>query len=173
MADPALSGLIGAVRGLIGDRASPPHFSDDEIAADLALSRTALRDFSLWPANADLAPNYYNWEYPGGGLSLDYSLKDVNGSPLTPSYADPLSGKFDFSTAQTVVKLSGAAYDVYDAAVRLLDKLLAELAADFDFTSDGASYQRSQKFAQYQELRKKLQAKTGPKIANLLRNDYI
>ena len=63
---------------------------------------------------------------------------------------------FDSDVAGTVLYLTGRTYDVHGAAAELLEAWAAREAACYDFTTDGQTFNRSQKAASMRDAAKQL-----------------
>lgn len=163
----SMAALISQVRTLIGDPAgASAALTDDEIQAIMDTHRQEARYLALEGQRDYEAGSlvYKSWQAPQGQWENNAVLTDTQYLVLTPSAADYAAGRWTFATSQTGVLLTGWSYDLYAAAVDLLEAWAAKAASEYDFSVDGASYHRSQKAvglrALASEYRKKIQVKT-------------
>lgn len=89
---------------------------------------------------------------------------------------DPAGPDQTFSDAEIEAVLAEYAlaeddYDVYAAAAELLEAWAARLKLAYDFSADGASYQRSQQREALLELAAKYRAQQRPQVALQVRGD--
>ena len=67
---------------------------------------------------------------------------------ITPAGSDLIRGRWTFSGHQSDgVLITGDAFNVYAAAADVLDMWAAKVAREFDFTTDNATFRRSQQAA--------------------------
>lgn len=131
--------LISRVRFLSGalDAAS---WTDDQLQAVLDRRRAFLDSYECVEADASglvwSSPRVGEWEATVTATS--------EGAPVTLAASDLASGRFTASTPLTELVLNGVVYDTYNAAADVVDGMLAQLGASFDFSVDQQSYKRSQ-----------------------------
>jgi len=155
MSRDTMATLITRVRTRIHDTGSPPVFDDDVIENTLDARRLDARQILLTPQPLftatgqqflDYYAEYGDWE---DGATLYGPAFAV----LTPSAHDELTGHWTFaSSTLPPVYLVGATYDVWGAAADLLEMWATQLALEFDFSADGASFKLSQKQAALRAL---------------------
>jgi hypothetical protein len=170
-----MAGLIARVRHLIGDPAGGSQEFDDE-TIQVALDQHR-RDAWYWPLQQ--VPT----QTPTGTLYLDYYanvepwedgavLVDAGWNVVTPSLAEPLLGHWRFSANQNPpLYLIGRLYDVYAAAADLLEAWAAKAKLEFDFSTDGQSFHRSQKAEALRQLAAEYRRKQRPMVAAQTRTD--
>lgn len=159
--------LISQVRGLIGDTNSPYRFTDDEI-------QDALDGFSLAIIQERLK-NAHNLVYESNYAWWETAvLTASNGVVVNPDKINLRFGRWEFTTAQNGdLFVTGASHDVYGAAAQLLEVWASSVSLDFDFSADGASYQRSQKQAALLNLANLYLRKARPVSVKMERSDVI
>lgn len=171
-------------------------FTDQQVQDWIDRTRTVVRYELLTPA-PDIVPpatgpspaqfnwatyfsRYTDWEadevlqgnLPGG---ISWQILNV----LT---ADELTGRWTFDvTLPTIstsipaqlppVFITGKFYDPYLAAAYLLEMWAAQLADAFDFTSDGQTFNRSQRMRGKLEMARAYRRVAKPTIAQIVRRD--
>jgi hypothetical protein len=176
MARNSMIQLIERIRLLIKDPVSAsPMFSDDEIEATLDVNRTDMPPTELTPREQYGSGGVvlYKDYYAGiGAWEGDYVLQDSNWDTLTSETAELLIGVWHFAEHQDMpVYVSGKVYDLYATAADLLEMKLSKVSDQFDFSSAGASFSRSQQSRMIQALIDKYRAQTRPITASLVRSD--
>jgi len=178
----SLAALAGRVRELIYDTGGSPTWSNDQVAGALDQHRRyhnneKLRgEVKLLPGGVQAYREHFSeWGY----WESDAVVRDATGATLTPDtgagQTDYLLGYFYFGSGQNPpVYIDGKTYDVYAAAVDLLEEWLAAKKNEFDFTSAGSAYGQkgaalSQVFRQYQALVKEYRARAQPSSVRLVR----
>lgn len=183
MARTTMADLLTRLRRLIGDpviAGTPPTstWTDDELQdyLDQEPRKLFVRYARLRPM-----PTYA----PGGGAIswLDFwadrgdweageVLVNASYTVLTPATADRVGGHWTFS-ANTLpsVRIVGQCYDLYGAAADVLEAWAAKLARQFDFSTDGQSFRRSQQAAALREQADAYRAKQWVQTAALVRPD--
>lgn len=147
---PTMDYLIQYVRDLIDDQEdADPYFTDQHIQDRLDLNRRDLYMHELTPADTLVAGGkieYHSFHSRWPFWETDVVLQNPQGTALTPTTSDTLTGHWYFSTAQTTlpVYLTGKRYDVYGACASLLTNLISRLRHEFNFTADGMTIQRIQ-----------------------------
>lgn len=132
----------------------------------------------------DMAPLGYVWEMVGGVRGVfeyvssrqywesNALLTDAARNPVTPSAADPLAGRWSFTTHQPPpLYVTGRTYDVYAAAADAVEARLARRALEYDFSADGSTFHRSQAYEAMRDLVKTLRARSRPMTARMIRSD--
>ena len=176
MARASMAALIARVRILINDPAGGSQvFTDDDVQSVMDESREDVVNRALQAkptfSGASIQNLKYYSEY-GGGES-DYVLKQYLTTTVTPSSVEEIAGHFVFaaSTLPPVYVAQGKLFDVYRSAADLLERLAAKVALDFDFTSDGQSFRRSQKADALQKLACTYRHKQRPSSISMIRTD--
>ncbi len=143
-------------------------FSDQEIQDFLDLHRTHVRYLPLdeAPTYSGSTVGYYDYVTDRGHWEADVVVQDGAYGTLAPDSIDLLTGHVHFTVSQTPpVLITGKVYDVYAAAVDLLEAWQAKVALEYNFSAEGQSFQRSQKLAQLAALaetyRKRIRAAGG------------
>lgn len=150
MARTGMADLITRLRGMIYDPAGASQLlSDDEIQAHLDAHRMDFYQSSLYAQPTTLAGGsvaYYYYYASVGDWESAPTLQNSDYATLTPSGTVLQRGMWTFGTSQQPpVYITGAAYDIYGAAVDALRILLAKERTTIDFDADGASFKRSQR----------------------------
>jgi hypothetical protein len=179
----SLSALVTRVRELVYDTGTPT-WTNDQIAAALDNHRASHNNEKLrseqvlLPGGVKLYREHFS-EFTGWDSAA--VLRDATGATLTPTsgagLTDYLLGYFYFSSGQNPpIYIDGKTYDVYAAAVEILEDWLATHKEEFDFSSAGATYGKKQSalgqvFAQYTSLIKLYRSRSQPRIIRLVRSD--
>lgn len=163
----SMAGIIQAVRLLIGDPASDDEqFSDNDLQALTTAHRLDVYYLALTPLPS-VAPggavSYLEWvaDFPGLQWATDAVLTDGAYNVLTPAASDWERGRWTFAATQTAVLLKGSAYDTAGIAADACEAWIARLKGAYDFSADGASYQRSQQVAALQVLVQRLRGRSA------------
>lgn len=175
-----MTALIDRVRLLVNDPAGDGQvFSDQEIQDFLDLHRAHVRYLPLdeAPTYSAGAVGYYDYVTDRGHWEADLVVQDGAYGTLTPASIDLLTGHVHFTVSQTPpVLITGKVYDVYAAAVDLLEAWQAKVALEYNFSAEGQSFQRSQKLGQLAALadtyRKRMGA-AGGGMTILNREDMV
>lgn len=166
MARATMADLISRVRRLIGDRAGAiQQFSDDEIQQTLDRHRT---DVWFEELETNGYPSWTVWYSELEAWEQGASFTDASRNPATPSEVDSdyPGGRFAFSAAQTNgVYATGATYDLVAAALELVEEWIALLKGEFDFTTDGDTFRRSQRLENLTKLAGSLKRRRPPRCA--------
>lgn len=167
--------VIQKLRDRIGDTASTPVFTDNELQAVLDGQRVDVRYLELLPVPTIAAGGVVTyldyWTPPAyRGVMWDAGevLQDGSYNVLSAT-ADRENGRWQFAAHQDApVWLTGTAYNMPAAAADALERWAAKLKFDFDFSADGASYQRSQKIRALLELARQMRAMAPAGVAQML-----
>jgi hypothetical protein len=187
----SMTDLIAKVRSLIADPAgASQQFQDLDVQNALDRIRDDVRYEMLLAAPsivntvgvtgtpdyvwADYYSQFQYWEN-------DAQLQGPHFENLIPLASDWLVGHWQFElnvfTTGTPpgeyppVFITGKVYDVYWAAADLLEMWAAVLLSNFDFTSDGQSFRRSQVPQAKFQLASVYRRQAKPKRAVMVRND--
>ena len=86
--------------------------------------------------------------------------------------ADYLGGRWSFATTKNwPMYIVGFSYDVNIAAAEVLDRWVAKVKLDFDFSADGQTLQRSQKAVTLKELADHYRGLGKPEVIQMVRTD--
>lgn len=183
MARSSMANLIARIRLDIGDpivAGTPPTsvFSDDQIQdyCDQERRKQWVRYARLRPI-----PTYT----PGGGVvswldffgdrgewEEDAQLVNASYAVLTPDTSDYIGGHWHFN-ANTLpaVRIVGQCYDRFGIDADLLRAWAAQQQLSFDFSADGQSFRRSQKYEMLMKRADDFDARSWPQVAVLTRSD--
>lgn len=171
----SMAALIARVRILINDPAGPSQQFDDQTIQDvLDESRRDLVNQPLAPRPTFVQGTILWLDYYSevGGWEDDFVLKQYLVRPVTASLAEAIVGHFQFAQSTLPpVSITGKLHDVYAGAAALLQRWASRLALDFDFSSDGQSFRRSQKMAQLLALAKTYAAQSRAGQISMQRGD--
>lgn len=171
----SMAALIGRVRTLINDPAGASQIFTDQTIQDvcdesrLDVVNVPLRATTTYSGGALQYLNYYS-EY--GGWEDDYVIKQNLMTTVTPSSAEPIAGKFSFSTSTyPTLYITGKQHDIYHAAADLLERWAAKWALSYDMTINGQSLHRSQAANALQKLAKTYRRQQRPSTISVKRSD--
>jgi len=143
-----MTNLIDRVRTLINDpRSTSQTFDDQTIQNVLDDSRIDFMNEALMykPTYVSGTIQYLNYWHELGSWEDGVVLKQFLYVTVTPSASDFIAGYWTFAqTTLPPVFLTGSTHDIYRAAADLLERWAAKLVLNYDFTSDGQSFRRSQ-----------------------------
>ncbi|MHB8398435.1 MAG: hypothetical protein ACYDCI_05800 [Candidatus Limnocylindrales bacterium] len=144
--------LITRVRLMIGDPTGASQFftDDGQIQDALDAHRLDARQGRLIPQPTYAAPGsyafYFDYYAPVPDWESDWVIQDAVRTVQTPTTSDEITGHWTFATQHIPpLFIIGKAYDRHGAAVDLLETWAASVAQQFDFTTDGQQFARSQK----------------------------
>jgi hypothetical protein len=161
----SMADLITQVRFLIGDPSGATAvFTDTELQTCLDNNAVDVLYEPLRPIPtiaAGGATTYLTWDASAGWWESSEVLTDGSYNVLTATTSDRQRGRWTFAATQSAVLLKGARYDVYLAAAEVVDVWIAKVKLEFDFTADGASFQRSQKIKALVDLGQSLRSRAG------------
>ena len=166
----SMADLITTVRTLIGDpviAGTPPTstFTDQQVQDALDQHRTLIRDAQLYrlqSIDTHGTVTWPTWFAPRGYWEGDVALKDESWTVLTPVESDLNTGVWTVDPPVQYVRIVGQCYDPYGAAVDLLLLMLPAVASQFDFSTDGQSFSRSQQMRGIQALIDAYRVKARP-----------
>lgn len=177
--------LIKRLRLLIGDAAgSEQVFEDIELQDALDVRRETFRYLELVdeptinPGGGLTDASYIDYYAQRERVALgnwedDVKLYDNTYTVLTPTSADLITGHWQFASGQRPpVYLIGKSYDLYRAAVELLDAWIAKEKGRYDFSADGQSFKESQKVDHLQALAARYRAKCRARTGALISTDF-
>lgn len=167
MARATMATLITRLRRAVGDPAgaSPVH-TDDELQDALDAHRVDAVVTELIPVRSVAsggAVSYRKFLAAVGFWEDSPLIQGSSFATVTPATNDYLRGEWTFATDQTPpLYISGQAYDLYGAAIEVLEAWLAKLKLQFDFEEDQQSFARSQKVRGIRALIAEYQRKARP-----------
>ncbi len=156
-----MAALIDRVRLLVNDVSGKPdpgdgqRFTDREIQDLLDRNRLHIRYLELdpVPTYGPGTVDYVDYLSSVGDWEADAILQDGKYQTVTPASIDYQTGHVRFTTTQNPpVMITGKTYDVYGAAVDVLEAWQAKVALEFNFSADGQSFSRAQKMDQLARL---------------------
>lgn len=176
MARAGMADLITRLRGMIYDPAGASQsLSDDEIQACFDAHRLDFYQTPMYAQPTTLVGGsvaYYHYYASVGDWESAPTLQDSDYATLTASGTALDRGVWTFGTSQQPpVYISGAAYDIYGAAVDALYQLLAKERSAIDFDADGASFKRSQRVKHIEGLLKQYGARALVGSVTMTRSD--
>lgn len=178
MARATMAALIGRVRSLIDDPAgASPVFSDDRLEELLDGHANLVRGLELeLPAN--YVDGYTHWDEgfaPWGDWEDGVVLRDNMGHDITSTVtaADLKRGRWTWEPPLKIpyVALYGATYDVHAAAADALEEWAGKLAREYDITSDGQTFRRSQAAEALLKQAGELRRRARPVMGRMVRLD--
>lgn len=174
--------LITRVRLMVGDPliAGTPvtsTFTDDQIQDALDHHRTDVIQDSLIPRATITAAGAQWLDYQArfGFWEDDVVLVDAAWSAVTPTTSDEMTGHWTFTTTKLPpLYITGRAYDVYGAAVEILEAWAGIVRSGegeiVSFAEDGQSFTRAPRSAGLSSLAEEYRRKAlpeGPRFAGL------
>ena len=153
-----MADLIGDVRDLVGDFGGTAQvFTDRQVLRELDARRREIVFEPMYSQVRQVAGGsiaYYDYyagwgclEATDGGTAV-FTIQDSTGATQGTAgwSADYRRGHVTFTTDRrgTAYYLTARAYDTYGAAAALLRQWATRLAREFDFSTDGQSFSRSQ-----------------------------
>lgn len=173
----SMATLIGRLRTLIADPSGVSQtFSDQELQNFLDARQRIVRYDVLRPEPTVVAPgntvSYLDMYAADGDWESDWKLYDPSWAQLTPTASDEIVGHWTFTTNQLwPVRIVGKNYDLYGSAADALEAWAAKVALDFDFSTDGQRFSRSQKRTALMELAEQYRRRQQPQAAQSKRSD--
>ncbi len=148
--------IIDRVRTLINDpRGTSQIFDDQTIQNCLDDSRVDVSNVALTPyiTFAGGTIQYLDYYHDVGSWEDNAVLKQFLTVVVTPSVSEPIVGHWAFAqNTRPPVYLTGSTHDLYRAAADLLERWAAKWVLNYDFSSDGQSFRRSQAATALQTL---------------------
>jgi hypothetical protein len=177
-----LSDLIAQVRRLVADTGTPATFDDLDVQQALDNNRIdhiarRVEDSGIITTAARYAfTDYYteidHWEADAYLQGHMYELLTATSTPVSVANADYLVGHWTLNIAYTPpIFITGKSYDVYAAAVELLEQSYAMAMGDFDFLAAGRTFKRSQSKEGIQTLINIYRRRMKINFTDLYRND--
>jgi hypothetical protein len=175
MARSTMANLITRVRLLINDPSGGSQtWTDDQIQDVLDASRQDVLNSALTgkPTFSGTTIQYLDYFASQGDWEDSPVMKQYLTVVVNPSASENIVGHWTF--AQSVlppVFITGKSYDIFRAAAELLERWSAKLALNYDFTSDGQTFRRSQAGAALCNLAKTYRMQQRPTTISLVRAD--
>jgi hypothetical protein len=167
--------IIGRVRTMINDSPGASQTFDDQTIQDvLDDSRQDYVNEQLItkPTYTGGTIQYLNYWHPLGSWEGGVVLKQYLTVTVTPSANDFIAGYWTFATnTLPPVFLTGSTHDLYCAAADLLERWAAKLVLNYDFSSDGQSFKRSQAAMALQKLAKTYRSNQRANSLYTMRSD--
>jgi len=142
----SMAHLIAYVRQLIGDT-SGAQFTDDAVqeALDLYREEVSREELTAVPRIIGGTVEYHRFTSYRGFWESDAEITDAAGAVVVPDVVNWLTGVFEFTASrQPPLFIHGKRYDVYGAAAEMLEQWASALAREYDFSTDGDTFRRSQ-----------------------------
>lgn len=175
--------LINRVRSLVGDPASEAQaWTEDEIEAALDRNRAEVRYAELRAIETISAGGnvtYTIFEAGQGDFEAP-TFVDSGFNVISPTTSDDLTGRYTWAAEPArPVMITGFYYDLYGAAVEILEAWIAKLKGSIDLSVDNLSLKRSQKVEnltaladRYRALSWANAAGTGSGGGRLIQSDF-
>lgn len=147
-----MAALITRLRTLVADPAGGSQvWADDDLQLALDAHRHQARYAELAPLDSVAPGGAITWlVWVARETDWEDSPELVNSAytVITPASSDLIRGRWTFASHQAAgVLITGDAFNVYAAAADVLDMWAAKVAREFDFTTDNATFRRSQQAA--------------------------
>lgn len=166
--------LITRLRLMVGDpliAGTPPTstFTDDQMQDALDHHRTDVLQDLLVPRYS-IATNgttqWLDYQARAGFWEDDVVIVNASWAAVTPTTSDELTGHWTFATSTLPpLRITGKTYDMYGAAVEILEAWSASIRAAGEivsFSEDGQSVTRSQKTTGLSSLAQEYRRKALP-----------
>ena len=152
--------IITFVRELLNDTVVTPKFTDQQIQDRLDLNRLDLYGSDLKAGDTldtDGTIDYKDFFARLPFWETDYVIQKLGGALNPPDTAEPLIGKFSYTThQQEPLIITGKVYNVYGVAATLMTVWIAEIRSQIQsWTADGTSIQRIGQVKNMQDLASK------------------
>lgn len=167
--------LLDRLRRLLND-VDRVVFQDSELQDALDETRQQVSYEPLVPVETRTPSGYAVYVYLAtvAPWETDAVLVDGGWQTLTPAEADPLTGRWRFAAHQPPpVFISGNVYDLYAAAVALLEQWAQREALSFDVRVDGQQLARSQKTTALLQLAETYRRHVRPVTVGMRRSDVV
>ncbi len=172
---PSAAPIILRIRQLLNDPPSvTQQFSDSDIQDVMDESRIDIVNGSMiakpiYSGTGILFLDYYT---EATGWEDGMTIKQYLTTPVTPSLIEPIAGHFQF--AQTTLPplfITGSIHDVYRAAADILERWSVRWTLNYDFSSDGQSFKRSQVLPNIQKVIHSYRMQQRPGTISMTRSD--
>jgi len=100
-------------------------------------------------------------------------ISDKNNIIVIPDDADEIIGYWKTSVGYPELYVTGWVYDIFNAAADVIEQYSGQMMDYFDFSADGASFNLSQKRANFTKMVSDLRARGKIKTVRQVRNDAI
>ena len=171
----SMAAIIARVRILINDPSGASQTFDDQTIQNvlddsrLDVSNVSLTPYITYSGNTILFLDYY---HELGGWEDNVVLKQFLATVVTPSVSEPIVGRWSFAaTTRPPVYITGSTHDLYHASADLLERWVAKWELNYDFTSDGQNFKRSQAATMLQNLAKTYRSKQRATSLSTTRSD--
>lgn len=187
MARATMATLITRLRLQVHDAAGTAQvFTDDELQELLDARRVDIYDepmLSIPQVGAGGTVNYYEFGVPGygdledtlGGTAVFYVTDSVGARRGTAMWADVdyQRGRVVFTTDQagTALYVTARSYDVNGAAADACERWAQRVALQFDFSTDGQSFSRSQQLKALNTMATQFRSKARIRRTTITRTD--
>lgn len=172
-----MASLITRVRLLINDvlpSGSGQIFADQDVQDVLDASRQdILNGVTIGkPTFSGSTIQYLDYFTALGDWEDDATFKQYLTTVVSPSTSEPIAGHWKFATSTLPpIYITGKTYDIYRASADLLERWSARLVLNFDFSSDGQSFRRSQAAPALMALAKSYRMQQRAFSINIQRSD--
>ena len=177
MARPTMATLITRLRKAVGDPAGGSQaFTDDELQDALDAHRVEVRLAELLPVRSVAsggAVSYLEYLAPRGYWEDAPVLQGSSYATLAVASSDLLVGRWTFAASQTPpVYITGQVYDLYGAAVEILEAWIGKAKLEFDFATDAQRFDRSQKVSGIEKLIATYRRRARPPAVRLVEHRW-
>ena len=170
-----MSAIIARVRVLINDpEGASQTFDNQTIQNVLDDSRVDYVNEVLQtkPTYGTGTIQYLNYWHELGSWEGGVVLQQFLTVTVTPSASDFIAGYWTFAqNTLPPVYLTGSTHDLYRASADLLERWAAKWVLNYDFSSDGQSFKRSQAASMLQALAKTYRGKQRASSLGFTRSD--
>lgn len=172
-----MADLITKLRGMIGDTAGTPVFTDNQLQDFLDAHRLNVTRYPLHSEGEIAeggAKSFLTYRSEGMEFWEDDVLVQSNTyATLTPDSDNLVVGEWTFSASQAgPVYATGKTYDLHSAAYDALTDWASKVKLDFDFSDADTSVSRSQKFTMLTDLAEYHRARMKHRSVSLERTDW-
>jgi len=170
-----MSAIIARVRVLINDpEGASQTFDNQTIQNVLDDSRVDYvnEELQTKPTYGTGTIQYLNYWHELGSWEGGVVLQQFLTVTVTPSASDFIAGYWTFAqNTLPPVYLTGSTHDLYRASADLLERWAAKWVLNYDFSSDGQSFKRSQAASMLQALAKTYRGKQRASSLGFTRSD--
>ena len=100
------------------------------------------------------------------------TITDSGGAVVAPDAEDAIVGRWDFvDDTDPPLYITGGYYDLYAAAADALEARAGMVALQYDFSADGATYNRSQQMQALLALARQYRGMARPTVVRMVRSD--
>lgn len=165
--------LISRMREIISNDDINASITDEQLQRYLDSHREHFTKLEL-TGNEQIDGSYSD-EWIADEVRWDKSaiISDKNNIIVVPEYADEIIGYWKTSIGYPELYVTGWVYDIFNAAADVIEQYSGQMADYFDFSADGASFNLSQKRANFTKMVSDLRARGKIKTVRQVRNDAI